>query len=44
MQLKYYDVYDLGGFVKETVFIHDHKTNKANTLYLKPVQYDLMRY
>ncbi|RKO29256.1 tyrosine-type recombinase/integrase [Lactococcus lactis] len=29
---------------KQTAFIHDQKTGKANTLYLKPVQQDLLMY
>lgn len=37
MTLKKSDVYNLDGSVKNTAFIHDKKTGKANTLYLKPV-------
>lgn len=32
------DVFNPDGTVKQTVFIHDRKTGKLNTLYLKPVQ------
>lgn len=30
--------------MRQNAFIHDHKTNKANTLYLKPVTGDLLTY
>lgn len=36
MTLKKSDVYNPDGSVKNTAFIHDKKTGKANTLYLKP--------
>ena len=38
MTLKKSDIYNSDGSVKHTAFIHDKKTGKANTLYLKPVQ------
>lgn len=44
MTLKKSDVYNPDGTVKNTAFIHDKKTDKANTLYLKPVQQDLLQY
>ena len=44
MTLKKSDVSNPGGSVKNTAFIHDKKTGKANTLYLKPVQQDLLHY
>ncbi|GAP02534.1 tyrosine recombinase [Fructobacillus pseudoficulneus] len=44
MTLKKSDVYNPDGLVKNTAFIHDKKTGKANTLYLKPVQQDLLQY
>ncbi|MGA3420112.1 site-specific integrase [Lactiplantibacillus plantarum] len=44
MTLKKSDVYNPDGSVKHTAFIHDKKTGKANTLYLKPVQQDLLKY
>ena len=44
MTLKKSDVYNPEGNVKNTDFIHDKKTGKANTLYLKPVQQDLLQY
>jgi len=44
MTLKKSDVYNPDGSVKHTAFIHDKKTGKANTLYLKPVQQDLLQY
>lgn len=37
MTLKKSDVYNPDGSVNNTAFIHDKKTGKANTLYLKPV-------
>ena len=42
MTLKKSDVYNPDGSVKNTAFIHDKKTGQANTLYLKPVQQDLL--
>ena len=36
MTLKKSDVYNPDGSVKNTAFIHDKKTDKANTLYLNP--------
>lgn len=44
MRLKYSDVFDVKGEVKQNAFIHDKKTGKANTLYLKPVRHDLKLY
>ena len=44
MTLKKSDVYNPEGNVKNTDFIHDKKTGKANTLYLKPVQQDFLQY
>ncbi|XFE93658.1 hypothetical protein ABZM74_002333 (plasmid) [Weissella confusa] len=38
MTLKKSDVYNPDVSVKNTAFIHDKKTGKANMLYLKPVQ------
>ncbi|QWF36550.1 hypothetical protein KME73_07085 [Latilactobacillus curvatus] len=38
MQLKKVDVFNTDGKIKQNTFIHDQKTGKANTLYLKPVQ------
>ena len=44
MKLRKTDVFNLDGTVKQTAFIHDQKTGKGNTLYLKPVQQDLTLY
>ena len=44
MKLKKSDVFNPDGSIKSTAFIHDKKTGKANTLYLKPVQQDLLIY
>ncbi|UQS84352.1 site-specific integrase [Bombilactobacillus thymidiniphilus] len=44
MRLKQQDVFNPDGTVKQTAFIHDKKTGKANTLYLKPLQHDLTQY
>ena len=41
MTLKKSDVYNPEGNVKNTAFIHDKKTGKANTLDLKPVQQNI---
>ncbi|HIY58703.1 MAG TPA: site-specific integrase [Candidatus Tetragenococcus pullicola] len=38
------DVFDERGDVRQTAYIHDKKTGKANRLYLKPVTGDLYRY
>lgn len=42
--LKKSDVFNPDETIKQTVFIHDRKTDKTNTLYLKPVQKDLLVY
>ena len=44
LSLKCSDVYDVQGHVKNNAFIHDKKTGKSNTLYLKPVSDDLITY
>ena len=44
MQLKKADVFNADGTIKQDTFIHDQKTGKANTLYLKPVHADLLAY
>lgn len=44
MHLKYTDVYDPHGSIKANAFIRDKKTNKPNTLYLKPIEVDLIKY
>ncbi|MCP0887333.1 site-specific integrase [Ligilactobacillus sp. WILCCON 0076] len=44
MRLKYQDVYNLDGSIKHNAYIRDKKTNKQNTLYLKPVEHDLLEY
>lgn len=44
MQLKKPDVFNSDGTIKQNTFIHDQKTGKANTLYLKPVHADLLAY
>ena len=44
MTLKKTDVFNPDGSVKNTAFIHDKKTGKANTLYLRLVQQDLLKY
>ncbi|MGF2387320.1 site-specific integrase [Lentilactobacillus otakiensis] len=44
MRLQWTDVYDKTGTVRQNAFIHDQKTGKANTLYLKPVAADLITY
>lgn len=44
MQLKKSDVFNADGTIKQNTFIHDQKTGKANTLYLRPVHDDLLAY
>lgn len=44
VQLKKVDVFNADGTIKQNTFIHDRKTGKANTLYLKPVHADLLSY
>ncbi|AVH75879.1 site-specific integrase [Weissella koreensis] len=44
MKLKKTDIFNHDGTVKQTAFIHDKKTGKANTLYLKPIHQDLVIY
>lgn len=44
LRLKYVDVYDAEGNVKQHAYIHDKKTGKPNYLYLKPVVNDLKHY
>ncbi|MGO3539195.1 site-specific integrase [Leuconostoc mesenteroides] len=44
MQLKKSDVFNSDRTIKQNTFIHDQKTGKANTLYLKPVHADLLAY
>ena len=44
MKLKKTDVFNADGTIKQNTFIHDQKTGKANTLYLKPVHADLLAY
>ena len=42
MKLRWTDVFNENGTVRQNAFIHDQKTGKANLLYLKPVQTDLL--
>lgn len=44
LRLKYDDIYDEQGNVRIRTFIHDKKTGKPNTLYLEPVEKDLIAY
>nr|WP_246879655.1 site-specific integrase [Lactiplantibacillus plantarum] len=44
MQLRWADVFNENGTVRQNAFIHDQKTGKANLLYLKPVKVDLLAY
>lgn len=44
LSLRYDDVFDSDGNARRNAFIHDKKTGKANTLYLKPVINDLLDY
>lgn len=44
MRLKQADIFNPDGSIKQNAFIHDRKTGKPNTLYLKPVQTELLLY
>ncbi|MCG0612842.1 site-specific integrase [Lactiplantibacillus plantarum] len=44
MCLRWTDVFNENGTVRQNAFIHDKKTGKANLLYLKPIQTDLLTY
>lgn len=44
LSLRYEDVFNDAGTVRHNAFIHDKKTGKANTLYLKPIIQDLLAY
>lgn len=44
MRLRWADVFNENGTVRQNTFIHDKKTGKTNLLYLKPVQTDLLAY
>ncbi len=44
LSLKYSDVYNKNGQVKMRTHIYDQKSNKPNTIYLKPVKQDLKNY
>ena len=44
MGLKQTDIFNPDGSIKQNAFIHDRKTGKPNTLYLKPVQTELLLY
>lgn len=43
-RLKYQDIYSLDGSIKHNAYIRDKKTDKPNTLYLKPIETDLSEY
>ena len=44
LRLKINDIFDEQGNVKPNAYIHDKKTGKPNSLYLKPVAQDLTVY
>jgi integrase len=44
LRLKQSDVFEENGLLKEHAFIKDKKTSKQNTLYLRPVNSDLLLY
>lgn len=44
LALRYDDVYDMDGNVKDDAYIHDKKTGKNNLVYLKPIELDLIKY
>ena len=44
MRLRWTDIFNENGTVRQNAFIHDKKTGKANLLYLKTIQTDLLTY
>ena len=44
LALRYDDFFDTQGQVKKNAYIHDQKTGKVNTLYLRPVATILLTY
>ncbi|MEA0995807.1 site-specific integrase [Lactiplantibacillus plantarum] len=44
MRLRWTDIFNENGTVRQNAFIHNKKTGKANLLYLKPIQTDLLTY
>ncbi len=44
LALRRNEIFDDDGSIKKTAYIRDKKTNKPNTLYLKPVKQDLQDY
>ena len=44
LALRHNEIFDDDGSIKKTAYIRDKKTNKPNTLYLKPVKQDLQDY
>lgn len=44
MSLKYSDVFDEYDELRKNAYIHDKKTGKPNTLYLRPIKRDLLIY
>lgn len=44
MRLRWTDIFNENGTVRQNAFIHDKKTGKANLLYLKPIKTDLLTY
>ncbi|MFC6177127.1 site-specific integrase [Companilactobacillus huachuanensis] len=44
MSLKYRDVFDDYDDLRKNAYIHDKKTGKPNTLYLRPIKRDLLLY
>ncbi|MCC4414864.1 site-specific integrase [Limosilactobacillus reuteri] len=44
LALRHNEIFDDDGSIKKNAYIRDKKTNKPNTLYLKPVKQDLQDY
>ena len=44
MRLRWTDVFNENGSVRQNAFINDQETGKANLLYLKPVKNYLLSY
>lgn len=44
LALRMDDIFDQDGNIKKNAYIRDKKTGKPNTLYLRPVEQDLLQY
>lgn len=44
VKMQYDDIFDSDGNVRKNTYLHDKKTGKPNTIYLKPIESDLKKY